>query len=330
MKILITGGAGMIGSNLVRALMAKGNHVQVVDSLWRGRREHLQFHGDHTFDMQRDFFQLDLRQPGVVENIGDGFDLIFHLADIVAGINYVFANEGAIFRDNILINSNVVDSARRLKPKGFIYVGTACSFPKALQNTDAAIALREEQLFPADPESAYGWSKLMGIYETELMARETGIKCCNLIFHNVYGSPCDFGPRSQVIPALIRKCLRYPNEDFVVWGSGNQGRAFLHVDDVVRGLLLAMERGWDVGPIQIGPSHCTTIREIAETIVRISGKAIPIKYDDTKPEGDRSRCADYSKAARVLGWKPEVNLEDGLRQLYQWSQTQLLAEGKPD
>src|ERR1019366_3360511 len=95
MKILITGGAGMIGSNLVRALVAKGNHVQVVDSLWRGRREHLQFHGDHTFDMQRDFFQLDLRQPGVVENIGDGFDLIFHLADIVAGINYVFANEGA-------------------------------------------------------------------------------------------------------------------------------------------------------------------------------------------------------------------------------------------
>ncbi len=109
------------------------------------------------------------------------------------------------------------------------------------------------------------------------------------MLHNVYGTPCDFSPeRSQVIPSLIRKAVNYPNEDFVVWGSGLQGRAFLHVSDVVNGIILALEKGRGEGALQIGPSVCTSIKEIAESIVEISQKDIKIEYDLTKPEGDKA------------------------------------------
>ena len=100
--------------------------------------------------------------------------------------------------------------------------------------------------------------------------------------------------------------------------SGRQGRAFLHVQDAVHAILLAMRRGLDQGPIQIGPDYCTSIRSIAEILVRISGKKIKIEYDKTKPEGDQARSADFRKARRCLGWAPRVNLTAGLRDLYRW------------
>jgi len=150
------------------------------------------------------------------------------------------------------------------------------------------------------------------------MQREAGIPCSVLVLRNVYGSPCDFGERSQVIPALMRKSINYPSEDFIVWGSGNQGRAFIHVDDVVNALILAMGKGLGEGTIQIGPSVCTRIKDIAEMIVKISGKDVAIKYDTTKPEGDKARSADYSKAKTVLGWEPRMKLEVGLQKQYQW------------
>ena len=147
------------------------------------------------------------------------------------------------------------------------------------------------------------------------------------MFHNVYGPPCDYGERSQVIPALIRKAVNYPEEPFNVWGSGLQGRAFIHVDDVVEALCLALEKGWGHGYIQIGPSVCTSIKEIAETVVKISGKDIEIVYDTTKPEGDKARSADYTKAKTILGWEPKIALEDGLRQQYEWVKSQIEKSG---
>ena len=139
----------------------------------------------------------------------------------------------------------------------------------------------------------------------------------------VDSSPCDFGERSQVIPALIRKAVNYPNEPFNVWGSGQQGRAFIHVDDIVNALCLALEKGWGHGWIQIGPSECTSIREIAETVVKISGKDIDIFYDTTKPEGDKARSADWTKAKEVLGWEPKMSLKEGLQQQYDWIKAQI-------
>lgn len=311
----------MIGSNLVHALKRSGDDVFVVDNLWRGKLEYLNdASGKPAIDLNSRFFNRDLSVPGSADDLVTMVDYVIHLADVVAGIDYVFNNQGALFRQNLLINSNVISSCRLAYSslKGFIYAGTACSFPETRQNSLEVVPLREEELYPAQPESAYGWSKLMGQYETELLGKETGIPVCNLMFHNAYGSPCDFGERSQVIPALIRKAIKYPDEPFVVWGSGEQGRAFLHVDDIVKGIQLALEKGLNKGVIQLGPSVCTPIRDIAEMVVQISGKDIQLVFDTSKPEGDKARSADYSKALNVLGWAPEVSLEDGLRKQYAW------------
>lgn len=326
-KILVTGGCGMIGSNLSKRLVKEGHDVYVMDNLWRGKLEYLNDeNGEPVIDLKNNFFNVDISTGYQIDGVVFHMDYIVHLADIVAGIDYVFGNQGELFRQNNLINTHLFNSVRKAgakQIKGLIYVGTACSFPLTRQNSLDVVPLREEELFPALPESAYGWSKLMGQLEIGFLEKETGIPCCTLMFHNVYGSPCDYGERSQVIPALIRKAIRYPEEPFIVWGSGTQGRAFIHVDDIVEALVLALKKGWGHGWIQIGPSECTSIREIAEKVVEISGKKIDIVYDTTKPEGDKARSADWSKAKEVLGWEPKVSLEEGLRKQYEWVKQQI-------
>lgn len=317
----------MIGSNLTKRLVREGHEVFIIDNLWRGKLEYLNDDdGKPVIDLDTHFFNIDLAEAKGLDDIVSKVDYVIHLADIVAGINYVFNNQGELFRINNLINTNVFNSVRKSGKdiiKGLIYVGTACSYPLTRQNSLDVIPLREEELFPALPESAYGWSKLMGQLEIGYLEKETGIPCCTLQFHNVYGSPCDFGERSQVIPALIRKAINYPDEPFNVWGSGLQGRAFIHVNDIVDALCLALEKGWGHGWIQIGPSECTSIKEIAEAIVKISGKDIKPFYDTSKPEGDKARSADWTKAKEILGWEPKVKLEDGLREQYNWVKAQL-------
>lgn len=317
----------MIGSNLVKRLVKEKNEVYVIDNLWRGKLEYLNDErGNPVINIDTHFFHIDLSVADLADDIVLKADYVVHLADIVAGIDYVFSNQGDLYRMNNLINSNLIHSCRKAGKehlKGFVYVGTACSFPATRQDSLEVIPLKEEELFPALPESGYGWSKLIGQIETGFLEREAGIPCSILMFHNVYGTPCDYGERSQVIPALIRKAVRYPREAFNVWGSGWQGRAFVHVDDVVDALCRTLEKGLGQGVIQIGPPVCTSIREIAETIVRISGKDIRIFYDTTKPEGDKARCADYAKAQRILGWEPQVSLEHGLRQQFDWVKQQI-------
>jgi GDP-D-mannose 3',5'-epimerase len=325
-NILVTGGAGMIGSNLVKKLVDLKHQVLVVDNLWRGKLAYLidPESSKPFIDLEKNFFNLDLSKEITDTEPFKKVDYIIHLADVVAGIDYVFNNQSNLFRQNILINSNAIELAKRIKVKGFIYAGTACSFPAHLQNSFDYRLLKEEDLYPANPESAYGWSKLMGIYETELLEKDFGIPGLTLMFHNVYGAPCDYSAsRSQVIPALIRKAIRYPQEDFIVWGSGKQGRAFIHIDDIVNALILGLEKGLGKGYIQIGPDKSTTIAEIANHVVRISGKNIPVVFDVTKPEGDKARAADSSKALQVLGWHPTISLEEGLVKTYRWIENQI-------
>ena len=325
-KILVTGGAGMVGSNLVKKLVDLNHEVLIIDNLWRGKLEYLlnSSNNKYVIELEKNFFKLDLSEPISNLNPFQGVEYIFHLADVVAGIDYVFNNQSNLFRQNILINTNTVELAKKLNVKGYIYAGTACSFPLELQNSFDYQLLKEDELYPANPESAYGWSKLMGIYEAELMEKDFGIPVVSLIFHNIYGAPCDYSPeRSQVIPSLIRKAINYPDEEFLVWGSGKQGRAFLHVDDVIDALLLAMEKGLGKRYIQIGPDYCTSIAELSREIVKISGKDIEIIFDTTKPEGDKARAANYQKAMELLGWKPRVSLQDGLEKTYNWIEKQM-------
>lgn len=314
-NILVTGGAGMIGSNLVSQLLKRGHNVTVIDNLWRGSQQNLIDTCKENYD-KINFILADLSIMGDWYQYFNNVDIVYHLADIVAGIGYVFSNEGYLFRKNLQINSNVSQVVATTNVKRYIYVGTACSFPKELQNDTNVIPLVEDQQFPASPESAYGWSKLMGELDANYLSQDHGIDSVILSLHNVYGYPCDFNTKkSQVIPSLVYRAITAENNKINVWGNGQQGRAFVHVRDVVDALLLSLERGHNVGTIQIGPSKCTQIREIAERIVKIVNPKIRIEYDLAKPTGDIGRSANFTKAKNVLGWEPKVELQEGITKL---------------
>jgi GDP-D-mannose 3', 5'-epimerase len=324
-RVLVTGGAGQIGANLVRRLVALGAEVTVADNLWRGKLSNLIVDGQPIINLESHFLELDLVDFRNCLKVAQGQDLVYHLADVVAGINYVFGNQLSLFGTNVVMNSNMLRGAIEAQVAQYVYVGTACSYPAEMQNRLNPPPFKEEDAYPASPESSYGWSKLMGEYECQLAQNENLIDVGLLRFHNVYGPCCEMSPeKSQVIPALIRKALCYPDEEFVVWGSGNQRRAFVYVADIIEALVSVVESGMNQGVIQIGPGHSESIREIAEVIVNIVGGNIPMRFDATRPEGDTDRTADWSKAKRVLGWEPRTDIREGLSKTIEWCRTQLL------
>ncbi len=329
-RILITGGAGFIGSWLVEALAQLNADVYVVDNLWRGSLENLRNQeGSFSIDLQDHFFHADLQDFSIAQEVCEKSkpDIVFHLADIVAGVDYVFANEPFVFRVNNLINSNLFTAAYQNGVKRVVYPGTACSYPKQLQGQPGGAPLLEEQMYPADPESAYGWSKLMGEYELELLGKFTPMQVGILRLHNVYGPRAILSKkRSQVIPSLIRKTICHPQEELVVWGSGLQTRDFVFVGDVVDALLRSGLKGMNKGPIQIASGYETSLSKLASLIVNISGKDIPIQFDTSKPEGDKGRCGNPEKAKHLLGWEVFTTLEEGLRYTFDWANEMIGAQ----
>jgi len=319
-KVIITGGAGFIGSKLTRQLLNLGAYVRVIDNLWRGSLVNLKGkNGDYFIDIENNFHLADLTNYSKCLELLRDADFVYHLADIVAGVNYVFNNEMFVYRQNLLINSNTLSACILNKIPNYIYVGTACSYPKHLQMQDGIVALSELQTYPAEPESSYGWSKLMGEYESELAMKNNLINIGLLRFHNVYGPGSVFDKeRSQVLPSLVRKAINYPKEEFVVWGTGEQYRDFVYIDDIIEALLLVAAKGMGKGLIQIGSEKATSIKEAAETIVKTSRKNINIKFDPNGPQGDRGRIGICDKAKKILGWYPKTSFEVGISNLYSW------------
>ena len=165
----------------------------------------------------------------------------------------------------------------------------------------------------------------MGEMGCDLARKEKLLDIGILRFHNVYGPHCEMSPeKSQVIPSLIRKAIRHPDEEFVVWGSGKQRRAFVFVEDIVDALVSVATQGMNQGVIQIGPDYSTSIKEIAELVCGISGKQITIRFDISKPEGDVDRAADWSKARDILNWLPKTSIQEGLERTYAWCERQVL------
>jgi GDP-D-mannose 3', 5'-epimerase len=325
-RVLVTGGAGQIGSHLVARLAAAGADVSVADNLWRGHRENLAPGGVPAIDLDSRLHVVDLTDPAACDIVTRDCDVVYHLADVVAGINYVFGNQFSLFNTNLRIDANMLQAAVANRVPQYVYVGTACSYPadRQMDVSEGTPLFREEEAYPAQPESSYGWSKLMGEYHAELAMNEGLMEVGLLRFHNVYGPHCEMSPaKSQVIPSLLRKALRYPLEPFDVWGSGRQRRAFVYVSDAVDALVAVVERGMNRGVIQIGPDYSTSIREIAEEVVRVSGKNIRIHFDTSRPEGDLDRAADYAKARELLDWAPRVSIAQGLAQTYAWCAAQL-------
>lgn len=326
MKILVTGCAGMIGSYLTSHLLnlfpkEEGNEIIGIDNLSRGKLLNLKEACGKKFE---DLFFLDESLSAFDYSWANYFkklDIVIHLADIVAGIGYVFSNESYIFRTNLLINSNVSRAIYEFKPKRYIYVGTACSFPRELQLSTISSQLVEEDQFPASPESGYGWSKLMGEIEAGYLSKEGITDSVILSLHNVYGKYCDYSKiTSQVIPSLCIKAIEcnQKNKILEIWGDGNQGRAFIHAIDVVNAIILSFRKGENKGVIQIGPNKCTKINELAHIIINEINEKIKLKHDLSKPIGDIGRCANFQKARDILGWEPTVPLDKGISELVKW------------
>ena len=325
-KVCITGGAGMIGSSLVKMLISEGHEVIVIDNLWRGKLDNLKENGQYIIDIKKDFINLDLSDSNnidVVSSIILNVDIVIHLADIVAGIGYVFNKQYEIFKLNNAINSNLFKATIDSNIEKLIYVGTACSFPLEIQNSLES-ELKDENLFPANPESAYGWSKLIGQLELRYLSEIADFEINTLMLHNVYGSNCEFeGERTQVIPSLINRVIEAKEGSTIaVWGSGNQGRAFIFVQDVVEAITKTIFKNNLPEYMQIGPTYCTSIKELVKLILEISGKKLNIYYDISKPEGDRGRLANIDKAERYLDWIPKINLKEGLNLTYHWIQSE--------
>lgn len=313
-RIYVTGAAGMIGSSLCRSLVASGARVVGIDNLWRGTLENLAaLRANPAFE----FRHADIASDRDWYLGMDETSSLVHTADIVGGIAYVFSNEWRVFHTNLLINTQVARTVQERRPARVIYLGTACSYPQGLQRSVTASVLRESQKLPADPESGYGWSKLMGEIELGLAIKGTQTRLTVLDLHNVYGWPCTYRDNTaQVIPSLVRRALTSADRRLVVWGDGTQGRAFVHVRDVVDGIGRALRYEGDQRAFMLGPDRCTTIREVAELIQRHPRVGIDtIEYDTTKPVGDIGRFADATLAEKELGWRITVPFDAGLNEL---------------
>ncbi len=313
-RIFVTGAAGMIGSTLCRTLVASGRHVVGIDNLWRGTRENLE---PLRASKQFEFRHADIASDRDWYTGLDADCALVHTADIVGGIAYVFSNEWRVFQTNVLINTQIARVVHDVQPRQLIYLGTACSYPQGLQRSVETSMLSEGQKFPADPESGYGWSKLLGEIEFGLAVKGTRTRLTVLDLHNVYGWPCTYQDQTaQVIPSLIRRALSSTDGKLVVWGDGTQGRAFIHVRDVVAGVVGALAYEGSHRTFMLGPDRCTTIRELAEMIqAHAHVKIDSIEYDTSKPTGDIGRFANASLAREELGWKMTVPFETGLREL---------------
>ena len=313
-RVYVTGAAGMIGSNLARSLLAEGYEVIGVDNLWRGTSRNL---SELTAHKNFSFRHADIISDQDWFSDMDGDAALFHTADIVAGIGYVFSNEWQVFQKNILINTQIARIVNQYQPRQLVYLGTACSYPQGLQRSVESSVLSEKDKFPADPESGYGWSKLLGEVEFGLAVKGTRTRLTVLDLHNVYGWPCIYNDStSQVIPALIFKAIQSADRTLTVWGNGEQGRAFVHVKDVVQAALKALQYSGEAQSIMIGPDHCTSIGEVAELIRRHPRILIDeIIYDTSKPVGDIGRYANAEKAKAELGWTPKIAFKEGLYEL---------------
>ncbi len=323
-RVLVTGGAGMIGSALVRRLLAAGAEVHVIDNFWRGRLENLVEAGRPIIDFSTNLVEADLADPRACEGRFAGFDTVYHLADIVAGIGYVFGNELSVLLANSRIDANVLGACIAAGVPNYVYVGTACSYPRSAQSAVRSTPLEEHEVYPAEPESAYGWSKLMGEYAALLAGRDDKLNVGVLRLHNVYGPRCDISTdRSQVIPSLIRKAITNTTGELGVWGSGSQRRSFVYVDDVAEALLRVRTRGMNAGVVQIGAPQSTSIETLAEKVATFNRTITHIRFDSAAPEGDVDRYPCLKRCRDILGFEPVTSLDAGLRRTAEWIAAQL-------
>jgi len=315
-KVLITGGAGLIGSALAIDLVSEGARITIIDDLSRGKKEHLK-----PIAGQFELICCDLRDHHRCLNTIKDFDIVIHMASRVGGISVYTDNPYTVMKDNIMMDTNVLNAVIKNKITKFFYASSAHVYPIGLQNSYVGIMIREKDAFPADPLLTYGWAKLISEVQIENAAFEhENFRAAIARYIGIYGANQDIGlDTGSVIPVFAHRALRYPEIDFTIWGDGEETRSYCYIDDAVACTKLMIERldrYQVVGPYNVGSDESTKIKDIAQKMVTLSGKDIQLEFDPSKKAKIISQQCDCSEVYKELGWKATTSFDDGLKIVY--------------
>ncbi len=299
-RVLLTGGAGFLGSYVLETLRAKGATEIFVPR-------------------SKDYDLVDME--AVRRLYRDARPtLVIHLAARVGGIGANQRNPGKFFYDNLMMGVQLIEVGRQVGLRKLVALGTICAYPKL-----CPVPFREEDIwsgYPEETNAPYGLAKKMLLVQSQAYRQQYGFDSVVLFPVNLYGPRDNFDlETSHVIPALIRKCVeaRERKERFLdVWGDGSASREFLHARDAADGIVAAAERYEKSEPVNLGAGFEIRIRDLVPLVARLCRFQGEIRWDTSKPNGQPRRMLDTSRALREFGWKARIPFEEGLRETVEW------------
>jgi nucleoside-diphosphate-sugar epimerase len=279
---------------------------------------------DYT-DVDADEFELlDLRVWENCLKATHDVDHVYALAADMGGMGFISQNHATILHNNALINLHTLEAARLNGVSRYLYTSSACIYPEYRQTETNVEPLKEEDAYPALPQDAYGWEKLISEKLCEYYEGEYSIETRTVRFHNVYGPYGTYdGGREKAPAAICRKVARAEDGDAIeIWGDGEQTRSFCYIDDCVEGIYRLMHSDYNQ-PLNLGSDRMVSINQLADMIINISGKRGVTMHHIDGPQGVRGRNSDNTRLREVLGWEPSTSLEDGLIPTYGWIEKML-------
>ena len=321
-RILVTGGGGFIGSHLAKYLYQQGHFVRIADIKFDDYIEEKHF---------SEKLELDLREFDNCLKATEGIDKVYNLAANMGGIGFITSVSADVMHDNVLINTHMLEASMQSKVKRYLFSSSACVYPNYKQTNAEVEGLKEEDAYPADPNEAYGWEKLFTEEMVKSYQTDRGLDARIVRYHNIYGPEGTYkGGKEKAPAALCRKVAEAANPGTIeIWGDGKATRSFCYIDDCVRGTVALMESSYDK-PLNVGSDRLVSVDELADIIISASGKTISKTYNLSAPEGVKGRNADLALVNKVLGWAPQVSLEEGLAQTYHWIEMMVKKDKESD